>query len=195
MLDSNLRLSANFTVGEFQRASNRTLVLADLPAMELLVNQILQPVRRQFGEVRITSFVRSGDTGRAHERGGAVDFVPVEASMDMVFDWLCRFHAGAFGRLIHERDHLHVTRPGPEPWAGHGVCLIEPVEGEYQFAGITPLVVTGGGLAVAGTPIVRDVEPVIDQMGPLVAGVGNDAVSIVLVVAIAGALIWRVRNG
>lgn len=148
------QLSVNFSLDEFQRVSNRPITEADLPALQQLVNQVLQPARRVWGPIRITSYIRTGDNaigrGGSHVDGGAVDFVPVNASINDVFSWIAINLPTAFGRVINERDHIHITRPGPENWAGSGVVLYEPVEGQYEFASVAPFVVAS---AVPLTPV------------------------------------------
>lgn len=133
-----IALSVNFTLAEFQAVSNRPITEADIPTLQYLVNQILQPLRRVWGPIRVTSYIRTGDIaagrGGAHVNGGAVDFVPVNATIDEVFTWAAINLPSVFGRIINERDHIHVTRPGGENWAGYGVVLYEPTEGNYVLA-------------------------------------------------------------
>lgn len=138
-----VQLSVNFTLAEFQAASHRPLTESDLPALNYFANQILQPIRRVWGPIRITSFVRPDDIGKAHENGGAVDFVPESASIETVFQWIAVNQPAVFGRVIQERTHIHITRPGPEPWAGYGVVLREPVEGTYVLANVAAPVLAG----------------------------------------------------
>lgn len=136
-------LSVNFTLAEFAAASHRPLTDADLPALTYFANQILQPIRRVWGPLRITSFIRPEDVGKAHESGGAVDFVPVDADLETVFQWIAVNQPAVFGRVIQERTHIHITRPGPEPWAGTGVVLREPTEGTYVLASVAPVALAG----------------------------------------------------
>ena len=153
-------LSPNFTLAEFASASDVQLTAPLELRAQYFASNILQPARSQFGwPLKITSFVRSSDTSSAHVDGSAVDFQPCRACpnppdatefarrLEILFTWLAQHKASEFGTLIHERNHLHVTRPGAQ--GRTGVVLREPTEGEYVLADIPPIVL-GGGVALLG---------------------------------------------
>lgn len=118
------QLTANFTLEEFQEASTRTLTAAALTNARWFATNILEPARRVFGPIRVTSFLRpaggltvSGNTS-AHGDGYAVDLVPLQASVVDVHRWLARNKAQYFAELLLERsestgvfDHIHVSKP------------------------------------------------------------------------------------
>lgn len=134
---------------------------------------ILQPTRRKFGVLRITSWLRQGSA--AHGDGGAVDFVAVdeierqwqalplqereaapntarrkaeELAHLRVKDWMATHLVPAriIGELIAERDHVHVTRWGV---GGYGEVWEEPVEGSFSpGAALGPAVALLLGLSI-----------------------------------------------
>lgn len=127
-----MNLTENFTLDEFQKASHATLTAAQIVRAKQLA-QILQ-VPRELLKTRIviSSFVRTRNIGGgSHADGYAVDFYPLDVSMGRLFNWIAANQQHQFGRIIYERNHIHMTLPGPQPWAGHGVVLVEPKEGEY----------------------------------------------------------------
>jgi hypothetical protein len=180
-------VSANFAAGEFARVSKRPLAVSDLPNMQALANAVLQPIRRTFGPVYLTSYIRPADIGRAHENGRAIDFVMSDAAtLEAAFQWAATFLSGQFGRIIHERDHVHVTLPGPEAWAGRGVVLREPREGEYTFASIAPIVVAG---TLAGQSFVSGTANASATVLPMVTNPDPEQTGIALALAFVGLLV------
>lgn len=113
---------------------------ADAVYMRWLALNILQPVINQWGPITLTSWkwwfrsecreARTGD----HSDAGTVDFVPRDASIEDVWRWMGANLRGRWGSLIHERDHIHVTRSGVGVRAGRDEFLREPVEGKYAAA-------------------------------------------------------------
>jgi hypothetical protein len=177
-------ITANFALGEFQRASTRVLHDSDVPAITTWATQILQPARNALGRIRITSYIRHTDHGRAHENGGGIDVVTLDRDLGESFDWMRQNLRGRFGRIIFERNHIHLARRGPEPWAGDGVELVEPVEGRYQLATILPAV--------------EIVAPVAELVGdPFAAVVGRQPTSwetaglVLLLLALGAYLLTR----
>lgn len=119
------RLSRNFVLREFsgwERATEQQVA-----KLYRIVREVLQPARDAWGAIRPTSWLRSTGSG-AHRDGDAVDFVPMQADIPPVHRWIAANRAGAFGELIDERNHIHVTSPGVGGW---GEVLVEPTEGEY----------------------------------------------------------------
>lgn len=124
-----------FPLSEFQRKSDHTLTSVERETALFLAWQILMPLRRQFSlPIFITAFSevsghKAHATGRAVDIGVAGnDFQKLEA----MFKWAAIHLTHAFGTLIFERDHLHITVPGFQ--GRHGVVLVEHVEGSYQQA-------------------------------------------------------------
>lgn len=150
------QLSRDFWLSEFERASVRELTLAEVQAAEWWAAQILQPLRRRYGRIRITSYIRETGSG-THKNGDAIDFVfldhdaPARQATREAVEWLGTFHPASFGKAIHElhdpdevRDHAHVTRPGVQ--GAHGEVWVEqpPGTGERFAMGFAhPAVVVG----------------------------------------------------
>ena len=128
------RLSENFQLHEFpgwEIASE-----PDVERLQQTVDLVLQPARDQWGPIRPTSWIYwSGGSPRtgAHADPGTVDFVPLMAGIEQVFAWVGRsiVPLGYIGRLINERDHIHMQPrlPGMEVQV-----LREPTEGVYVDA-------------------------------------------------------------
>lgn len=121
------RLGPNFRLGEFSgwAASSG----AQVENLRRLVTTVLQPIRDRFGPVRPTSWIRYNS--RAHETGGAADFVVDGVPTPVVFWWALGQQL-PIGEFIDERNHIHATIPGV---GGVGEWLIEPTEGEYVTPG------------------------------------------------------------
>lgn len=116
-----MNLSANFTLGEFQAASDRAITTVQVRKAQAFVDGWLQPLREAMGfPVVITSFVRSGVDSHSvgsppHADGDSVDFVPQSrepADLRRMRDWLDQ--RGGYGELLYEVTpyHLHMTLPG-----------------------------------------------------------------------------------
>jgi hypothetical protein len=134
--------TANFGVSEVQAASNAPIPSSYLGNYRFLSEQILQPVRREFGvALRITSAYRRGDQ-KAHGQGKALDFqcwVPDDKKLLEMWKWLGTHKTHAFGQCIYEppaKDqnfaHIHVSMPGYNDATGQ--VLYEKSEGEYELA-------------------------------------------------------------
>jgi hypothetical protein len=133
-----MQLTANFHLSEFQRASARPLTAAHVEKARRFAVHVLQPLRREFGPILITSFLRDSGSG-THRDGDAVDMVL--ADWPVTRDGHSEAHRRAaefagtylthgFGRLIHElaapgqtHDHLHMTLPGVQ--GSTGLVLVE----------------------------------------------------------------------
>jgi len=111
------QLSRNFWLREFpcwERATD-----ADVAELQQTVARVLQPARDTFGRIKPTSWRwwSSGCTPRtgAHEHGGTVDVVPLDADPFTVFEWMktTLLPSGYIGRLIYEPDWW--LQGGPEP--------------------------------------------------------------------------------
>lgn len=88
-----------------------------------LTQTILQPARRIWGRIVVTSWIRSDSP---HSSGDAVDFVPTaahqedpELGIQRVHGWIATYHPTAFGELLYElpdpsetTPHIHATLPG-----------------------------------------------------------------------------------
>jgi hypothetical protein len=159
----DVRLTANYVLSEFEKASHRALTPAEKERAGRFARELLQPARRAMGwPIFITSFVRTRDVGSgAHADGGAVDVQPCkscggqaiskaefEARLESLFVFLATYMPHAFGSCIHERTHVHLTLPGVQ--GRTGVVMREPIEGEYELASFTPLAVFPVGALVGG---------------------------------------------
>ena len=142
-------LSAHFSLEEFSAASTGTLSASHQANANYFATRILEPVRRAMGfPIKITSFYRAGDR-LEHGAGNAIDFQPCRDSantpalfderMEAMFQWLASYKPAEFGKLIHERTHLHATVPGAQGRTGQ--VLREPTEGNYVLASIAPVAV------------------------------------------------------
>ncbi len=84
-----MKLSENFSLSEFTKSQTATRRGIDnsptedhLAALQLLVDNVLQPIREKFGRVRVTSGYRSvalnkvigGSATSQHSKGEAADF-------------------------------------------------------------------------------------------------------------------------
>lgn len=154
----NVQLSRDFWLYELPHGDRYTA--AEVQELRRTVATVLQPIRRRFGTVRLTSGLYWSDGTRrdgTHAYAGTVDFVP-HAPIDEVFTWAAEHLVGNFGQMIHERDHLHVTAPGT-PVNGrprYGETWLEPTEGSYRLGASLPaaplvslLVLLGGAVALA----------------------------------------------
>lgn len=126
----------NFPLQEFKDGSDRALSSAMIDKAWLFATTILQPMRDALGYA--ICIPRNGFVGGIHSANGghysgdAVDVVACDrsaAKLDAMYMW-GRQHL-QFGKLIHERDHLHITLPG---FAGaYGLAFSEPTEGHYTI--------------------------------------------------------------
>lgn len=119
-----MRLSKNFTLDEMIKTKYSAHNYPDEMAiykMMLLAQYILQPTRDEFGRIMVTSGYRSpivnakagGSPTSQHMKGEAADIVPLDADIDIVFEWMQQHLT--FGQLIREsRDGdqwIHVSLP------------------------------------------------------------------------------------
>ncbi|MBI5560186.1 MAG: peptidase M15 [Deltaproteobacteria bacterium] len=121
-----MNLSLNFTLYEFTHTD--TGLANDPPdaaidRLSLLALSLLQPIRDYWGPLRITSGYRNPAVNQAaggyptsqHALGEAADFVPLNADMDVVFDWLVKMSGLKFGQCISEnkkrRRWIHISLP------------------------------------------------------------------------------------
>ena len=93
----DIQITKNFKLNEFfTRSSQGFNEECFLNVINLCTN-ILQPIRNEFGAIKITSGYRSeahnkivgGSKKSQHLFGEAVDIIPLEADIEEVFDWLC----------------------------------------------------------------------------------------------------------
>ncbi len=133
----DLKLSPNFTFGELTdtghaslRAANRAEAEHYLEAGKALATTILQPIRDRWGPLRINSGFRgrtlntrvNGSPTSQHCFFQAADIVPLQADIDVVFDWIRKESKIPFGQLIDERmgnRWLHISLG--QPWRMKGV--------------------------------------------------------------------------
>lgn len=136
-LPLNEKLSANFTFAELTDTNHTTLLAANraeavhyLEAGRALATTILQPIRDRWGPLRINSGFRgrtlntrvNGSPTSQHCFFQAADIVPLQADIDVVFDWVRKESKIPFGQLIDERmgnRWLHISLG--QPWRMKGV--------------------------------------------------------------------------
>ena len=106
-LDLNLKLSANFTLGEFiasetakKKGISNTPTLADIAHMKELCQNLLQPIRDAWGKpIKVTSGFRCYRLNRAvggsptsvHPKGWAVDIKPASGSYKEFEEFVVNF--------------------------------------------------------------------------------------------------------
>lgn len=127
----DVQLSPHFTLSELvrsQTAVRKALSNAPTPAhvaaLRRLCLQCLEPVRAQFGALRVNSGLRlpavngslAGSARRsAHELGWAADFVPADqgVSLKRAVDWVVASPL-AFDQVIYEGTWVHLARFAPD---------------------------------------------------------------------------------
>jgi hypothetical protein len=96
------QLSLNFTLWELIRSKHRGLI--EVPIREIIrrlelgANMLLQPIRDEWGRVKVNSGYRSnelnakinGSENSDHLYGTAYDIVPLDANLHIVFGWCCK---------------------------------------------------------------------------------------------------------
>lgn len=115
-MDRSTRLTPNFSLGEFTTTSRTSLAETNfreaqrhLPAIQATAD-MLQTVRDRWGPIRVNSGFRcdalnaaiGGSKTSQHRRGEAVDFEPLDASLDEVFWWIVDESGLPFGQVILE---------------------------------------------------------------------------------------------
>lgn len=136
-----MRLSENFTLYEFEKASGRTLTNPEIARARYFVVKLLQPIRPFVGPIVITSFVRVPPNVGAgpHADGRGVDFVPADRSrkkMELMHALLSLL-AERYGESLLELDHIHLSYPGTDskyPVGKPGQTLVENRPGSPDFA-------------------------------------------------------------
>jgi len=119
-----MKLSENFTLKELIKTSTGIANAPDKRQTEklfLLTNYILQPIRDKFDKLKTTSGFRSilvnikvgGAAKSEHKTGGAVDFIPVYADIDKVFEWIVTESGIKYGQVINEKKNgkqwIHIS--------------------------------------------------------------------------------------
>lgn len=142
------RVSKNFTTEEAERASQRALTPQEIERFRLHVLRVLQPARRVWGRIRVSSYVRTGASVGAgsHADGNGIDFVPMDAPMRPVFEWIATNLPGQFGELILEDDHIHMTLTGYRGEAGEVLEQVGTTESGnpiFDLASIAPVALFG----------------------------------------------------
>jgi len=132
-MDLKQKLSPHFTLGELVRTSHRTI--SNTPSLEHIENltqlceEFLEPVRRVWGPLWITSGYRCeelntiirGSYTSAHLHGCAADFVPMwDSPTADIVEWIADSTLD-FDQVIDEYSstanwiHLGMAKPGRKP--------------------------------------------------------------------------------
>jgi zinc D-Ala-D-Ala carboxypeptidase len=124
------QLSPHFALSEMVRSQTALRKhLSNAPSDEHVANlvrlckEILEPMRAQFGPLRVTSGLRlpavngsiAGAARRsAHEEGWAADIVPIKAGVTLkqMVDWVIASSL-SFDQVIYEGTWVHVARFSP----------------------------------------------------------------------------------
>jgi len=121
-----MNLSENFTIEELTATSTGIDNHATSEAVVklfYLAQFILQPLRNEWGRIRVTSGYRNlllnqhvGSKGTSqHLRGEAADIQMIDADLGVVFDWLVNESKIVFGQAILERkgsaEWIHISLP------------------------------------------------------------------------------------
>lgn len=110
------RLTPNFTWGELTGTGRAAMLDANRQAAEpfkaaiVATAHMLQVVRERWGPIRVNSGFRgpslnaavNGSKESQHMKGEAVDFVPLSATLEQVFDWIRLESKIPFGQVILE---------------------------------------------------------------------------------------------
>lgn len=119
-----MNISKNFTLEELTKTATNFPNNPPSEAIDRLLylaTYLLQPIRNKYGAIEITSGYRSikvnqfigGAPESQHLRGEAADIVPVEANIDIVFEWIVK--ELNFGQAIREnkngKDWIHISLP------------------------------------------------------------------------------------
>lgn len=121
-----MQITENFSLEELTRTStglpNRP-GKTELDKLLLTATYLLEPVRKKWGMIKVTSAFRSeavnalvgGSSTSQHVKGEAADIVPVEADLDEVFGWIVKDGGICFGQAIREKkggsDWIHLSLP------------------------------------------------------------------------------------
>jgi hypothetical protein len=129
-----MRLSSNFSRKEFTHSAGTVIVPTkeQLYCLKLLCRNILQPIRDKFGQVTITSGLRTKETTNkliavglpaslssdhiawsdGNIRGtGAADFTCHGKDIEVIFNWIQRNLMHNIGQVIYypDRSFIHVS--------------------------------------------------------------------------------------
>jgi len=121
-----MQLSKNLTLEELTHTDTGLVNVPIKTAVEKLLylaNYVGQLIRDRWGRIKPTSGYRSsavnaaaGSTSHSqHLLGEAMDFVPLDADIDEVFEWIVKESGIPFGQCIRESrggaEWIHISLP------------------------------------------------------------------------------------
>lgn len=121
-----MQLTEGFTLEEMTRTSTglpNEPTEVEKSKLLYLATYLLEPIRKRWGRVKITSGYRSpgvnlkvgGASSSQHVKAEAADIVPLDADIDAVFAWIVKESGIKFGQAIRESkggaDWIHVSLP------------------------------------------------------------------------------------
>lgn len=121
-----MNLTPNFTIEEMKTTSTglgNEIAMGATIKIFYLCQHILQPIRDEWGAIRVTSGYRnlyvnrqvgSKDTSQ-HLKGEAADIQTIDADIGVVFDWIVNESKIKFGQAILEKKNgvewIHISLP------------------------------------------------------------------------------------
>lgn len=121
-----MNLSEHFSLEEMTRTSTGLPNVpseGDIARLKGLCASVLEPIRAEWGPIRIDSGFRCHDVNEKvggvpssqHCPGEAADIYPLEADLDIVYDWIVKASPLRFGQCIKEDKGrsrwIHVSLP------------------------------------------------------------------------------------
>jgi uncharacterized protein YcbK (DUF882 family) len=124
-----LKMSEHFTwreaLGNIRQVEVKEVTLVMLETAQKFCTDVLQPLREEYGALKITSWIRppsynarvSKATASRHLTGDAVDFIPLETSIFKVYNAVNKTHPGGLAMRKRGGMFIHIDgRPYKARW-------------------------------------------------------------------------------